>query len=81
MRASRLPVNIISWRDMIVTIVVAVIVTGGFAFEFAGETVKGWHTISWWAHTHRFLRWAILAAGSLLLVWLTFFHFAGAIAR
>lgn len=69
--------NLIKWGDVVLTIVLGIIVALGFLFELAGETVPGWHTISFWAHRDKRLRWLILLLGAGLLVWLVFFHFAG----
>lgn len=67
--------NVINHGDVILTLVVLIIVMLGFAFELAGETVKGWHTISWWAHRDKRLRWLILLVGLGILAYLEAFHF------
>lgn len=43
------------------------------AYELAGLTLPGWHTISFFAHEHTWLRWVIsssfLIAGLALALW------------
>ena len=73
--------NVVYGGDVILTLVLLLLVVAVFAFELAGETVQGWHTISWWAHRERWLRWLILGLGLALLVWLVFHHFAMVIPR
>jgi H+/Cl- antiporter ClcA len=67
--------NAVNYRDVVLTIALLIVVILGFLFELAGETVPRWHTISFWAHRDKRLRYLILAAGVLLLIFLGF-HFA-----
>lgn len=66
----------INYGDVALTIALLIVVVLGFLYELAGETVPGWHTISWNAHKHWFVRLMILAAVAGLFVILAF-HFAG----
>lgn len=68
--------NLVEAGDVALTLVLLLLVVAGFAFELMGETVQGWHTISWWAHRNKWLRYSILAAGVLLIIFLAT-HFAG----
>lgn len=68
--------NFINYRDVALTIALLFIGIAGFLYELAGETVPGWHTISYSAHRNLLLRIIILAAVIGLAV-LLFFHFAG----
>jgi H+/Cl- antiporter ClcA len=66
--------NAVNYRDVVLTIALLIVVILGFLFELAGETVPRWHTISF-SHRDKRLRYLILAAGVLLLIFLGF-HFA-----
>jgi hypothetical protein len=48
------------------------------AVELAGQRLKGWHTISWWASQNPKLRWGItglfLIGGIGGAVWFGVFH-------
>jgi hypothetical protein len=68
--------NLIKWSDVVLTLIIWTLINLGFLFELAGETVPKWHTISWWAHLHKYIRWTILIVGLVLLFWLVFFHFS-----
>jgi hypothetical protein len=73
--------NVINYGDVALTIVLLIVVILGFLYELAGETVPGWHTISYRAHRSWLVRGVILAAVAGLFVLLAF-HFAGSrIAR
>lgn len=68
--------NIINYGDVILTIALLIVVILGFLYELAGETVPGWHTISYSAHRNWIVRGVILAAVLGLFVLLAI-HFAG----
>lgn len=68
--------NIIKWGDVVLTIALLFVVVLGFLYELAGETVPGWHTISYRAHRSWLVRGIILAAVLGLFVLLAV-HFAG----
>ena len=73
--------NLINYGDVALTIVLLIVVVLGFLYELAGETVPGWHTISFQAHRNWIVRGVILAAVLGLFVLLAI-HFAGSrIAR
>jgi hypothetical protein len=52
-----------------VLFVVAVLTIAFVFYEIAGLTVPGWHTISWYAHHHVYLRLLILTAFILTIPW------------
>jgi len=58
-------------EDLAVLFVVAVLTIAFVFYEIAGLTVPGWHTISWYAHHHVYLRLLILVAFLLAPVWWT----------
>lgn len=66
-------------------IVVAIIGCLFAAIELAGQRLKGWHTISWWASMHPALRWTIivgfLVVGVVGAVWFHGHACLGCIAR
>jgi nitrate reductase gamma subunit len=51
---------VIDYQDVVITIVLLLIVVLGFLYELAGETVPGWHTISYQAHRSWLVRGIIL---------------------
>lgn len=67
-------VNAIKWHDVILTIVLMFIALTAFLYELAGETVPGWHTISYSAHRKLLVRLVILGAVAGLFVLLAI-HF------
>ena len=71
-----LHVNFVNYGDVALTIALLLIVILGFLYELAGETVPGWHTISYRAHKSWLIRIIILAAVAGLFVLLAV-HFAG----
>jgi len=68
--------NLINYGDVILTVALLIVVVLGFLYELAGETVPGWHTISFRAHRSWLVRGVILAAVAGLFVLLAI-HFAG----
>lgn len=68
--------NVINYGDVVLTIALMFIGVLGFIYELAGETVPGWHTISYSAHRSWLVRGIILAAVLGLFVVLAI-HFAG----
>jgi hypothetical protein len=69
-------VNVVNYRDVALTVALLIVVILGFLYELAGETVPGWHTISFRAHRNWLVRGVILAAVAGLFVLLAV-HFAG----
>jgi hypothetical protein len=73
-------VNFVDVADVVKTVaVIAVLVLGGL-YEIAGETVPGWHTISYSAHRSWLVRGMILGAAVALPIILGI-HFAQPILR
>lgn len=68
--------NVVNYGDVALTISLLFVVILGFLYELAGETVPGWHTISFSAHRSWLVRGIILAAVLGLFVVLAI-HFAG----
>ena len=66
---------------MAITVALMFIVILGFLYELAGETVPGWHTISFRAHRNWIVRGIILAAVLGLFVILVFHFASNQIAR
>lgn len=70
-------VNLIDYADVVKTVaVIAILVLGGL-YEIAGETVPGWHTISYSAHRKWLVRGMILGAAVALPIILAI-HFSSA---
>jgi len=70
--------------DINVLLFVGILGVAFTAYEIAGLTLPGWHTISWFAHEHVWLRWAIsggfLLIGAMLAIWFPF-HAAAPVPR
>lgn len=67
-------------RDIIIALFAAVIALVIVTYEIAALTLPGWHTISWFAHEHIWLRVALTAA-IFALVPLFWYHASQNIPR
>ena len=74
-------INLISYADVAATIALGAVVALGFLYELAGETVPGWHTISYSAHRSWLVRGMILGATIALPIILAIHFASGSIAR
>ena len=74
-------VNLINYGDVAVTVAVGAVLALGVLYELAGETVPGWHTISYSAHRKWLVRGMILGAAVALPIVLAIHFTSGSIAR
>lgn len=67
-------------EDLGVLFVVALLTLGFIFYEIAGLTLPGFHTVSWLAHHHWYLRLLILIGFCLTPIWWVI-HSGSEIAR
>lgn len=56
-------------EDLAVLFILAILVVSFIFYELAGLTIPGWHTISYLAHNHWYLRFLILLGFLLAPIW------------